>query len=100
MIEAAGGSLLALRGRVAVANARLAYAAFVETTQSARWRALAASGARVQRPLWASTSTKNPAYSDVLYLDSLIGPGTVTTVPPDTLQRFEEHGTVRPHAVG
>jgi transaldolase len=95
-IEAAGGSLLALRGRVAIANARLAYAAFLETIQSARWRALAASGARVQRPLWASTGTKNPAYSDVLYLDSLIGPDTVTTVPPDTLQRFEEHGAVRP----
>jgi transaldolase / glucose-6-phosphate isomerase len=94
-IEALGGSLLALRGRVAIANARLAYAAFVETTQSARWRALAASGARVQRPLWASTGTKNPAYSDVLYLDSLIGPDTVTTVPPDTLRLFEEHGTAR-----
>jgi transaldolase len=94
-IEALGGSLLALRGRVAIANARLAYAAFLETTQSARWRALAARGARVQRPLWASTGTKNPAYSDVLYLEALIGPDTVTTVPPDTLRLFEEHGTVR-----
>jgi transaldolase len=94
-LEALGGSLLALRGRVAIANARLAYAAFLETTHSARWRALASSGARVQRPLWASTSTKNPAYSDVLYLETLIGTGTVTTVPPDTLRLFEEHGTVR-----
>jgi transaldolase len=94
-IETLGGSLLALRGRVAIANARLAYAAFLETTQSARWRALASSGARVQRPLWASTGTKNPAYSDVLYLETLIGTDTVTTVPPDTLRLFEEHGTVR-----
>ena len=95
-IEAAGGSLLALRGRVAIANARLAYAAFVETTQSSRWRRLAASGARVQRPLWASTGTKNPAYSDVLYVETLIGADTVTTVPPDTLRLFQEHGTVKP----
>jgi transaldolase len=94
-LEALGGSLLALRGRVAIANARLAYAAFLETTHSARWRALASSGARVQRPLWASTGTKNPAYSDVLYLETLIGTDTVTTVPPDTLRLFEEHGTVR-----
>jgi transaldolase len=94
-LEALGGSLLALRGRVAIANARLAYAAFLETTHSARWRALASRGARVQRPLWASTGTKNPAYSDVLYLETLIGTDTVTTVPPDTLRLFEEHGTVR-----
>jgi transaldolase len=94
-LEALGGSLLALRGRVAIANARLAYAAFLETTHSARWRALASSGARVQRPLWASTGTKNPAYSDVLYLETLIGTDTVTTVPPDTLRLFEEHGTVK-----
>lgn len=94
-IEALGGSLLALRGQVAIANARLAYATFLDTTHSPRWRALASSGARVQRPLWASTGTKNPAYSDVLYLETLIGPDTVTTVPPDTLRLFEEHGTVR-----
>jgi transaldolase len=94
-IEALGGSLLALRGRVAIANAQLAYAGFLETTQSAHWRALASEGARVQRPLWASTGTKNPAYSDVLYLEALIGRDTVTTVPPDTLRLFEEHGTVR-----
>ena len=99
-IDALGGSLLALRGRVAIANARLAYAAFMETTRSARWRALASSGARVQRPLWASTGTKNPAYSDVLYLEALIGPDTGTTVPPDTLRLFQEHGTVRPTLSG
>jgi transaldolase len=84
-----------LRGRVAIANARLAYAAFLKTTRGARWRALASSGARVQRPLWASTGTKNPAYSDVLYLESLIGPDTVTTAPPETLDLFEDHGSVR-----
>jgi transaldolase len=94
-IEARGGSLMPLRGRVAIANARLAYAAFLETTRGARWRALASSGARVQRPLWASTGTKNPAYSDVLYLESLIGPDTVTTAPPETLDLFEDHGSVR-----
>jgi transaldolase len=94
-LEARGGSLLALRGRVAIANARLAYAAFLEMSRSARWLALASKGARVQRPLWASTGTKNPAYSDVLYLESLIGPDTVTTVPPETLWLFDEHGTVR-----
>ncbi len=84
-----------LKGTIAVANARLAYAAFLEITRSARWRALAARGARVQRPLWASTGTKNAAYSDVLYVDSLIGPDTITTVPPETLERFEDHGTVK-----
>ena len=84
-----------LKGTIAVANAQMAYAAFLEISRSARWRALAAHGARVQRPLWASTGTKNPAYSDVLYVDSLIGPDTITTVPPETLDRFEDHGTVK-----
>jgi transaldolase len=93
-IEANGGALAALRGRVAVANARLVYAAFLDITRSVRWRALEALGAKVQRPLWASTGTKNPAYSDVLYVQSLIGPRTITTVPPDTLQRFADHGVV------
>ena len=94
-IEAIGGSLTALRGRVAIANARLAYATFLETTRGARWQTLVSKGARVQRPLWASTGTKNPAYSDVLYLESLIGPDTVTTAPPETLDLFEDHGSVR-----
>lgn len=93
-IEANGGALATLRGRVAIANARLVYAAFVDLTRSARWRSLEARGAKVQRPLWASTGTKNPAYSDVLYVESLIGPGTITTVPPDTLRLFEDHGVV------
>ena len=83
-----------LAGTIGVANARLAYAAFEEITASDRWRRLAAKGAKVQRPLWASTGTKNPAYSDVLYLDQLIGRDTVNTVPPDTLRKFDDHGTV------
>lgn len=93
-IEANGGALAALRGRVGVANARLVYAAFLDITRSVRWRALEGLGAKVQRPLWASTGTKNPVYSDVLYVESLIGPRTITTVPPDTLQLFEDHGVV------
>jgi len=85
--------LEALRGRLAVANARLAYAAFRETFDGPRFAALAAKGARLQRPLWASTGTKNPAYSDVLYVDELIGPDTVNTMPPQTLAAFNDHGT-------
>ncbi len=89
-----------LGGTIGIANARLAYAAFEEITASDRWRRLAAKGAKVQRPLWASTGTKNPAYSDVLYLDELIGRDTVNTVPPDTLRKFEDHGTVAPTLAG
>jgi transaldolase len=93
-LEAKGGALAFLRGRVAIANARLVYSAFLDITRAARWKALEARGAKVQRPLWASTGTKNPAYSDVLYVESLIGPSTITTVPPDTLRLFEDHGVV------
>jgi transaldolase len=93
-IEANGGALAALRGRAGVANARLVYAAFLDITHSVRWRALEGLGAKVQRPLWASTGTKNPAYPDVLYVESLIGPRTITTVPPETLRLFEHHGVV------
>ena len=89
-----------LAGTIGVANARLAYAAFEEITASDRWRRLAAKGAKVQRPLWASTGTKNPAYSDVLYLNELIGRDTVNTVPPDTLRKFDDHGTVAPTLAG
>ena len=95
-IAARGDSLAALRGRVAIASARLAYAAFLEITHSARWRALEAKGARKQRLLWASTGTKNPDYSDVLYVESLIGPDTIVTVPPETLELFEHHGAISP----
>jgi len=83
-----------LAGSIGIANARLAYSLFEEITASQRWHRLAAKGAKVQRPLWASTGTKNPAYSDVLYLDELIGRDTVNTVPPDTLRKFDDHGTV------
>ncbi len=81
-----------LRGQAAIANARLAYAAFRETFSGPRWERLAQAGARLQRPLWASTSTKNPAYPDTLYVDSLIGPDTVNTLPPQTLDAFRDHG--------
>jgi transaldolase len=87
--------VLALRGKTAVANARLAYQLFREEFAGARWEALAARGARVQRPLWASTSTKNPAYRDVVYVEELIGPDTVNTLPPATLEAFRDHGVVQ-----
>lgn len=93
-IQARGGSLLHPEGKAALAGARLAYETFLKITRSARWRALEAKGARVQRLLWASTGTKNPKYSDVMYVESLIGPDTIATVPPDTLRRFEDHGRI------
>jgi transaldolase len=85
---------LALRGKAAIAQAKLAYRQFVETFSGPRWEALAARGARVQRPLWASTSTKNPAYPDTLYVDELIGPNTVNTLPDATIEAFADHGTL------
>lgn len=85
---------LGLRGRAAVANAQLAYALFRERFAGDRWEALVARGARPQRPLWASTSTKNPTYSPTLYVDTLIAPGTVNTMPEATLDAFETAGTV------
>jgi len=85
---------LALRGRAAVAQARLAYDSFVRTFRGDRWSELARAGAAVQRPLWASTSTKNPAYPDTMYVDELIGPSTVNTLPDTTLDAFVDHGTV------
>jgi len=97
-IAAAGDAdkagLAALKGTIAVANARLAYAAFQELFSGPRWDKLAAVGARVQRPLWASTGAKNPAYSDTLYVDTLIGPDTVNTMPGKTMDAFIDHGTV------
>jgi transaldolase len=83
-----------LRGRAAVANAKLAYQHFLATIAGDRWQALAAKGAHVQRPLWASTGTKNAAYSDVLYVDELIGPDCVNTMPEGTIAAFSDHGTV------
>lgn len=84
----------ALRGQAAVAQARVAYQLFVERFNSPRWENLVARGARIQRPLWASTSTKNPDFPDTLYVDELIGPNTVNTIPDATLAAFEDHGTV------
>jgi transaldolase len=85
---------LALRGKAAVANAQVAYSRFLDTFSGPRWQALAERGARVQRPLWASTSTKNPEYVDTLYVDTLIGPDTVNTMPEATLDAFDDHGTL------
>ncbi len=84
----------ALRGTIAIANAKLAYRSFEALCQSDEWRALANAGARPQRLLWASTGTKDPAYSDVLYIEELVGPQTVNTVPPKTLAAFLDHGKV------
>src|SRR3954470_3511333 len=81
-----------LKGRAAIANAKLAYRLFTQKFSGPRWEALSKQGARVQRPLWASTSTKNPAYRDVMYVEELIGPDTVDTMPPATIDAFREHG--------
>ena len=88
-------AVLGLRGTAAVAQAHTAYQHFHRTFAGERWEALRDKGARVQRPLWASTSTKNPGYPDLLYVDSLIGPATVNTMPEPTLRAFEEHGTLK-----
>ena len=92
-----GGSeeVLALRGQAAVANARLAYAAFEEVHASERWQALATAGANAQRPLWASTGVKNPAYPDTLYVADLVVADTVNTMPEKTLHAFADHGEVK-----
>jgi transaldolase len=84
-----------LKGRAAIANAKLAYRLFTNKFSGARWDALVKQGARVQRPLWASTSTKNPAYRDVMYVEDLIGPDTVNTMPPATIDAFRDHGDVQ-----
>jgi len=89
------GALKALHGKAAIANAKLAYRLFQEQIATPRWQALASNGATVQRPLWASTSTKNPAYRDVMYVEELIGPDTVNTMPPQTIEAFREHGIVK-----
>ena len=95
--EAGNGDLPALaglQGKIALANAKMAYARFEQLFSGPRWEALATRGARVQRPLWASTSTKNPAYPDTLYVDDLVGPHTVNTMPPATLEAYLDHGQV------
>ncbi|AFZ20868.1 transaldolase [Allocoleopsis franciscana] len=83
--------LEAVKGKVAIANAKIAYQKYKEIIQSDRWKALAEKGAKVQRLLWASTSTKNPEYSDVMYVDELIGPDTVNTLPPNTIEACADH---------
>jgi transaldolase len=94
-LEAIGSpEALALRGKAATAQAKLAYQQFRSTFDGPRWEALRARGAHLQRPLWASTSTKNPAYPDTLYVDMLIGPDTVNTLPDATIEAFADHGTI------
>lgn len=85
---------LALKGKAAIAQAKIAYELFGQTFTGERWEALVAKGARLQRPLWASTSTKDPSYPDTLYVDELIGPDTVNTLPDATLAAFDDHGSV------
>lgn len=89
-----GAKLEAAKGKVAIANAKLAYQEYKKILASDRWQALAAKGARMQRLLWASTSTKNPAYSDVMYVDGLVGPNTVNTLPPNTIEACADHCNV------
>jgi transaldolase/glucose-6-phosphate isomerase len=88
-------ALAELRGTIAIANAKLAYQRYQRLFAGSRWQALKAKGARVQRLLWASTGTKNPAYSDVLYVEELIGADTVNTMPPATMDAFRDHGKLR-----
>lgn len=87
--------LTGLQGKVAIANAKLTYQRYQAIFSGPRWQALAAKGAQTQRVLWASTSTKNPAYRDVMYVEELIGPDTVDTIPPATLDAFRDHGKLR-----
>ncbi len=99
-LEAGAGpraeDLRALRGKVAIANAKVAYQRYLEMIETPRWKALEAAGAAPQRLLWASTGAKDPAYSDVLYVETLIGPDTINTLPVKTLDAFRDHGSVRP----
>ncbi len=90
--DASASRLGALKGKAAIANAKLAYALFQKTFSGERWDKLRANSGRVQRPLWASTSVKNPAYRDVMYVEQLIGPDTVNTMPPATITAFQDHG--------
>jgi len=92
--DAEADALKAVRGKVAIANAKLAYQWYLDFVKSDRWAKLAAQGAQPQRLLWASTGVKDPAYPDTLYVDNLIGPDTVNTLPPKTLEAFRDHGTL------
>ncbi|MDP9141141.1 MAG: transaldolase, partial [Pseudomonadota bacterium] len=93
--ESQHAALSALLGQVAIANAKLAYADYKRLIAQSRWQALAQRGAQPQRLLWASTGTKNPAYRDVIYVEALLGPQTVNTVPPATLDAFRDHGVAQ-----
>src|SRR6185312_11273063 len=88
-----------LRGKAGIANAKIAYARYKALFSGPRWEALAAAGAKTQRLLWASTSTKNPAYKDTMYVEALIGRDTVDTIPPATMDAFRDHGEVTPDAI-
>ncbi len=89
----------ALRGKAAIANARLAYEVFEQSVATPRWRALAGAGARPQRPLWASTSAKDPAYRDTIYVEDLVAPGTVNTMPEATVHAMADHGVMRGNTI-
>jgi transaldolase len=93
-LEKIGGDALELRGKLGIANAKLAYENYLAAFSGPRWEALEAKGATKQRCLWASTSTKNPEYRDVLYVEELIGPETVDTMPEETIEAFQDHGNV------
>src|SRR5690606_3787290 len=93
-LEEIGGEALALRGAAGVANAQAAFGKYLEAFSSDRWNALAAKGANVQRPLWASTGVKNPEYSDTLYVDQLVADPSVNTMPEKTLEAVAEHGEI------
>jgi transaldolase len=95
-LDEIGGDATQLKGKLAVANAKLAYQNYLQVFSGPRWDALEVKGAHKQRCLWASTSTKNPEYSDVLYVDELIGPETVNTMPEETIRAFQDHGRVAP----
>ena len=88
------GRAAALRGKAAIANARLAYQRYEESVSTDRWKSLAAAGARPQRPLWASTSVKNPAYEDTRYVAGLVAPDVVNTMPEATLNAVADHGRI------
>src|SRR5262249_1276488 len=90
------GRMLRLLGKVAIANAKVAYQSYKKIFSGPAWEAPAKKGAQTQRVLWASTGTKNPSYRDTVYVEELIGPDTVNTVPPETLNAFRDHGTLRP----
>jgi transaldolase len=93
-LDKIGGAATSLKGRLGIANAKLAYQNYLETFAGPRWDALEAKGATKQRCLWASTSTKNPEYRDVMYIEELVGPDTVNTMPEETILAFQEHGRI------